>query len=104
MFDRALITSVVGRGFLNPLFYGDPLYCLPSLFQIFFNLPLTQLFLLLCLFDLMGDRTTCDLLFLLNDIKDLHISSLAATLVPQVPCGVFYATRHQFIEILFIYI
>ena len=49
-----------------------PLYCLPTLFQIFSNLPCHHqpspplLFLLSCFFDQMGDLTTFDVLFCLR--------------------------------------
>ena len=46
----------------------------------------------------MGDLATSDMFFLLNDTMDLHMSSLG-TLVLQGPCGVFYATRHQFVDV-----
>ena len=48
-------------------------------------------------FDLTGDCATSDVFFLLDDMMDLYMSS-HGSLVPQGPCGVFYATRHQFIE------
>ena len=35
---------------------------------------------------------------LLHDIMDLHMLSVGS-LVPQGPCGVFYATRHHFNEV-----
>ena len=37
-------------------------------------------------------------IYLLNGTMDLHMSGLG-TLVPEGPCGMFYATRHQFTEV-----
>ena len=44
----------------------------------------------------MGDHATSDII-LLNDM-DLDKLSLGA-LVPQEPCGMFYATQYQFTEV-----
>ena len=61
-------------GAKSPVFYEDPLYCLPSLFQILANLPALPchlqppppLFWLPCFFGRMGDHITLDVLFYLT--------------------------------------
>ena len=60
-------------GAKSPVFYEDPQYCLPSLFQILANLPAPPchlqppppLFWLPCFFGRMGDHITLDVLFYL---------------------------------------
>ena len=95
------LSIIVGWGFLTPLFYEDPLYCLwPPPFFNNFPVPLPRhlqpapllLFLLSCFFVWMGDRTIFDVP--LNDIMDLHMSNLG-TRAPERPCCVFYAIKHQ---------
>ena len=84
--------SIVGRGFITlPILWKIPYIAYLSNFIQ----PPLPLFLLPCFFDWMSDRGTSDVLFY---TMDLHMSSLG-TLVPQGPCGVFYATRHQFTEV-----
>ena len=61
----------------------------PFFFSNFAQPPPTIFFCLL-------HQISCD--FLLHDIMDLQMLSLG-TLVPQGPCGVFYATKRQFTEV-----
>ena len=91
----------VGRGFLTPpILWRPPI--LPTTLPPFSNFVQSPhlilhspplLFLLPCLFGLMGDHTTFCVV-LLNDIMDLHMLSLG-NFVPEEPCCIFYATRHQ---------
>ena len=72
---------IVGRGFLTPIFYEEPQYCLPpSPFPNFAQCPHPPaLFLLLFCFGL-----TCG----------TKLLSLG-TVIPAAPCCVLYATGHQ---------
>ena len=42
----------------------------------------------------MSDHVTSVLFYVINDMTDLHLSSLRA-LVPEAPCYVFYTIRSQ---------
>ena len=92
---------IVIRGFLTPLFYKDPLYCLPHLFSKYCQLPdPLKLQYLLALFAtfflwLNGWLRHIWCVILLNDNMNLLMLSLD-TLVPQEPCGVFYPTWYLF--------
>ena len=76
-----------------------PLFCHhPSLFQILSTNTAPQpasplLFFLPYFVGWMGNCATFNVI-LLDDNKDLHMSSLG-TIVPGRPCFVFCATRHQ---------
>ena len=83
-YSLKLVSTIVGRGFLTPLFYGDPVP--PKLLP-----PPPPLF---SSFWLNGWSRHIWCAIWLNDIRDLHMSSLVA-LVPEGPWCVFYATMHQ---------
>ena len=94
------IYIIVGRVFVNPLFYEDPFIAYP-LFQIFSTLSLasspptsitTALFIVLFLW-LNGLSHHIWYFNLLNDIMDPPMQS-RGTLVPEGTCCVFYA-KHQ---------
>ena len=95
------------QGVITPLFYEEPLYCLPHppfFFQIL-SMPLSPtslspptstppvLSIILFLW-LNGWSYHIWCAILLNDNMDLHMASLG-TLVPEGPWCVFYALRHQ---------
>ena len=65
-YSLKLVSTIVGRGFLTPLFYGDPV---PP--QIAYPPPFFQVF------GLMGDRATFDVLF---DLMILGIYTCQALL------------------------
>ena len=91
--------STVDRGFLTPLFYEDPppspppFLFTPPFFKSFQPTP-TSWFL--CHVSLAWCVIVPHLVrvIFLNDTADLHLSS-RCTLVPEVSCYVFYATRCQ---------
>ena len=91
------------RGFLTPppLFYKDPLYCLPHLFSKYCQLPNPckpqyplALFATFFLW-LNGWSRHIWCVILLNDNMNLQMLSLD-TLVLQEPCGAFYPTWYLF--------
>ena len=103
------------RGPNPPILRRPLLYCLPPFFPILsnpnppFTLPVystpippppapnaLSIFLFLWL-NGWSHHIWCAIL--LNDIMDLHISSLS-TFVPEGPWCVFYATRHQFSDLI----
>ena len=101
--------TIVCSGFLNPLFYEDPLPSSPPLYiaySLFFNFFLTlspstsptafvALFLWL---NVWSCHIQCAILWyndiMDNDIMDLHLSNLG-TLAPKAPCYKFHATRRH---------
>ena len=94
---------IVSRGLQTPIFYEDPLYCLPPpFFQIIpppptsLSLPTPNpsvLYVVLFLWlNGLSRHIWCSIL--LNDNMDLRMSSLG-TLVLEGPWCVFYATRRQ---------
>ena len=97
----SMIKTIVGRGVL---FYEDSLYCLhPTLFTNFVYLPPsllsstpTPIALSVVLFLWLNGRSHNNwCAILLNNIMDLHMSSLGA-LTPEGPWCIFYAIGHQF--------
>ena len=67
LFYVLCLLSIVGRGFLTPILWRTPIYCLPTLFSPF---PFTAVFVALFLW---LNVSPCHIwcVILLNDVKDL---------------------------------
>ena len=81
------------RGYNPPILWRPTLYCLPPLFHIFSNLPSPHSHCSFFLW-LKGWWRHIWCFTLLNDNRDLHMSSLG-TLVPEGHWCLFYAIRRQ---------
>ena len=91
---------MVGRRFLNPLFYKDPLYCLPSFFKSClppppFPSPPTSTFTILCVVLFLWLNGWSRHIWCIILPNNLEFNYNIILLVPEGSCCVFYATRRQ---------